>query len=111
MMMNRLRLEEDRTVKIITKEVRNLFISRKVIHSKTIKDIRDLLKLKKQNETIKIKIITGIRILLELENEESYKEPIRAVNLYSHNYIKYENNVIERKHYQLNNILIKLDHD
>ena len=96
--MNRLRLGKDRTVKIITKEVRNLFILRKVIDSKTIKDIRNLLKLKKQNEAIKNKIITYILIHLELENEEeNYKEPLRVVNVCSYNYNKYENNVDRNK--------------
>ena len=36
-------------------------------------------------------IISDIRNLFELENEDYYK-PIRVDNLYSNNYIKYEYN-------------------
>ena len=47
------------------------------------------------------------------EEEENFYKPVRVSNFWSNGYIEYESNgvmVIEIKHYQLKNILIKLDH-
>ena len=55
----------------------NLFRTKKEIDDTTIKDIRNLLRLKKENEVIKNRIIIDIRNILEYEEEDYYK-PVRV---------------------------------
>ena len=73
------------------------------------KDIRNLFRLKKESETIKDKIVRDIRNLLEHEEEDYYK-PVRVINFWKTVIINMKVMVIEIKHYQLKNILIKLGH-
>ena len=42
--------------------------------------------------------------------KENYYKPVRVSNFWSDNYIEYKSKCDRKKHYQLNNILIKLDH-
>ena len=56
-----------------------------------MKKTRNLFKLKKENKAIKDKIISGIRNLFKLENED-YEKPVRVSNFYINNYIEYRNN-------------------
>ena len=49
----------------------------------TIKDIRKLFWLNKENEAIKERIIRVIKNLFELEKEENYHRPVRKGNFYS----------------------------
>ena len=65
--------------------------------------------MKKENETVKDRIIRDIRNLFEQEKEDYYK-PVRVGYFWSINYIEYESNGDRKKHCQLKNILIKLDH-
>ena len=55
---------------------------------KKVKSIRNLLKLKKENETIKDRIIRDIRTIFRQEGH--YHKPIRVTNFWNINYIKYE---------------------
>ena len=55
----------------------------------TVKDIRNLFSLKKENEAIKDKIIRDFKNLFEHEEEDYYK-PVRESNFWSNNYIEYE---------------------
>ena len=55
----------------------NLFRTKKEIDDTTIKDMRNLLRLKKENEVIKNRIIIDIRNILEYEEEDYYK-PVRV---------------------------------
>ena len=73
------------------------------------KDIRNLFRLKKEREAIKDKIVRDIRNLLEHEEEDYYK-PVRVINFWRTVIINMKVMVIKIKHYQLKNILIKLDH-
>ena len=73
------------------------------------KDIRNLSRLKKESEAIKDKIVRDIRNLLEHEEEDYYK-PVRVINFWKTVIINMKVMVIEIKHYQLKNILIKLGH-
>ena len=57
----------------------------------TVKDVRNLFKLKKESKAIKIRIIRDIQNLFEHEKEYDYK-PIRAGNFWSNNYIEYQSN-------------------
>ena len=63
----------------------------------------------KKNETIKDRIIRDNRKFFEHEKEDFYKS-VRVGNFWTNNYIEYESNGDRKKHYQLKNILIKLDH-
>ena len=58
----------------------------------TIKIIRNLFRIKKENEAIE-----DIRVLFE--QEEDYHKPLRAGNFWNNNYVEYET-VIEAKAYQ-----------
>ena len=56
-----------------------------------MKKTRNLFKLKKENKANKDKIISGIRNLFKLENED-YEKPVRVSNFYINNHIEYRNN-------------------
>ena len=75
--------------------MRNLFILQKEIDDTTIKDIRNLFRLKKENKAIKARIIRDISKLFE--HEEDYYKPVRAGNIWSNNYIEYESNGYKNK--------------
>ena len=55
-----------------------------------IKNIRNLFKLKKENQAIKDRIIRDIKSLFE--KEEDYDKTIREGNAWNNNYIEYESN-------------------
>ena len=44
------------------------------------------------------------------EHEENYYKPVRVNNFWSNNILNMKVTAIQIKHYQLKNILIKLDH-
>ena len=72
------------------KDVRNLFKLKKEINDSAIKDIRNFFRLKKEN-AIKHRIIRDIRNLFEHE-EEDYHKPKRVHNFWSNNYTEYDKN-------------------
>ena len=84
----------------IIKDIRNIFRRRKEIDNSTIKDITK----KKENETIKDRIIRDIKSLFEQEND--YYKPIRVGNLWNDSFIEYESNSDKKNQYK--NILMKL---
>ena len=55
-----------------------------------IKSIRNLFKLKKENEAIKDRIIRDIRTVLEQQEEKDYYKPIRVGNFCNDNDVEYE---------------------
>ena len=71
-------------------------------------DVRNLFRLKKETKPIKNNIIRYIRIL-EHEKVDYYK-PVSISSLWSNILLNIKVMAIELKHYQLKNILIKLDH-
>ena len=73
----------------------------------TIKDIRSLFRLKEENEAIKERVVRNIRNFFEYE--EDYYKLIRLGNFWSNNILNMKVMNIEVKHYQLENILIKLE--
>ena len=91
------------------KDVRNLFRIKMEIEDTAVKGIRNLLILKKNNGTIKDKVIRDIRNLFEHEKEDYYK-PARVHDFGETNIFNMKVTVIKTKHYKLKNILIKLDH-
>ena len=54
-----------------------------------VKSIRNLFKLKKENEEIKERIIRDIRKIFDQEEKDYYK-PIRVGNFWNNNYTEYE---------------------
>ena len=82
----------------VIKDIRNRFkLEKKVIKSRVIRDIRNLFRLKKENEAIKNRKIRGIRNLFE-------HEEVRVGSFWSNSYI--ENKSIS----ELNKISNKLNH-
>ena len=75
-----------------------------------IKDTKNLSRQEKETKAIKDKILRDIHNLFEHEEEENYYKPVRASNFWNSTYIENQVMVIEIKHYQLKNILLKLDH-
>ena len=70
-------------------------------HKKSIKDIR------KENYDVE-KILRDIRTLSE--PEEDYYKPIKILNAFDDNLLNMKVMVKKAKHYQLRNILIRLNH-
>ena len=79
----------------------------KEIDDTTVKDIRNLFRLKEGNETIKDKIIRDIRNLFEHEKEDYYKS-IRVGKFWSNNYIKYESKSDRNKRLSIEEHLSKI---
>ena len=88
---------------------------KKEIDDKTIKDIRNIFRLEKENKAIKNRILRDIRNIFEREEEEeNYYNQVRICNFWSNNYIEYESNddrnkTLPVKEY-LNRILIFIFH-
>ena len=104
--MGSLRLEEEN----IIKDIRNLFKLKKELNYTAIKDISNLFRQEKEIKAVKYRILRDIKNLFEHEEGENYYKPVRVSNFWSNNYIESKVLVIEKKHYQLKNILTKLDH-
>ena len=82
-MIKNLRLKEEK----IIKDIRNLFRLKKEQNETAIKDIRNLFRLKKEIKGIKNILLTNIKNLFEYEKEEeNYNKPVRVNNFRSNNY-------------------------
>ena len=66
-----------------------IFLDWKKVNGTTIKDIRTLFRLKKENKTIKEWIIRDVRDLFKYEEGDCYK-PVRAGNFLSNSHIEYK---------------------
>ena len=64
---------------------------------KTIKDVRNLFRLKKENKVIKDRILRDIRNLFKHREEKKYYKPVRVGNGLSNDYIEYKNNSDKNK--------------
>ena len=105
--MEDLRSEEQKTIK----DIRNLFRLKKELNDTAIKHIKNLFRLKKEIKGIKDIVLRNIKNLSEYEKEEkNYYKPVRVNNFWSNNYTEYKSNGDNIEYYQLKNILIKLDH-
>ena len=73
------------------KDIRNLFRLKKEQNYTAIKDIRNLFRLGKKIKAIKIKYSEILRIFLTMKEKILYK-PVRVNNFWSNNCIYYESN-------------------
>ena len=77
----------------IIKDIRNLFRLKKEQNYTAIKDIRNLFRQEKETKAIKDRILRDIKNLFEHEKEiENNYKPVRASNFWSNNYTEYEIN-------------------
>ena len=93
----------------IIKNKKNIFRQKKEQVDTTIKDMRNLCRLKKEVNRVNNIVLRNIKNLSEREKEEeNYYKPVRVDNFRRNNYTIVM--VIKMKYYQLKNILIKFDH-
>ena len=75
----------------IIKDIRNLFRLKKEQNDTAIKDIKNLFRLKKEVKGIKDIVLRNIKNLFEYEKEEeNYYKPVRVNNFWRNNYIEYK---------------------
>ena len=87
--MESLSLEEEN----IIKDIRNLFRLKKEQNYTAIKDIRNLFRQEKETKAIKDRILRDIKNISEPEKEEkNYYKQVRVSNFWSKNYIEYGSN-------------------
>ena len=72
------------------------------IKNSATKDIRNIFRLKKENEETKVRVIRNTRNLFE--HEEDYYKPVRVGNFWSNSYTEYDSNsnrskTLSMKHY------------
>ena len=70
----------------------------------------NLFRLKIKIKRIKDAVLGNIKNHFEYEKEENFYKPVRVNTFWSNNYTEYKSNGDKIKYYQLENILIKLDH-
>ena len=99
-------LEEENMIK----DIRNLSRIKKEQNYTGIKSITNLFRLKKETKTIKDRIRRDIKNLFEHEEEENCYKPVRVCKFGVIIILNTKVMVIKIKHYQLKNILIELDH-
>ena len=88
--MESLTLEEEN----IIKDIRNIFRLKKEQDYTAVKDIRNLFRQEKETKAkaIKNRILRDIKNLFGHEKEEKHYKPIRVSNFCSNNYVEYESN-------------------
>ena len=76
----------------IIKDMRDIFRLKKEQNYIAIKDVRNIFRLKKQIKGIKDIVLSNIKNLFEYEKEVNYYKPVWVSNFWSNNYIEYKNN-------------------
>ena len=77
----------------IIKSIRNLFRLKKEQNGTAIKSVKIIFRLKRKNKGIKHKVLRNIKNLFEYEKEEeNYYKPVRINNFGSNNHIEYKSN-------------------
>ena len=103
-MMESSSLEEKNIIKV----VRNVFRLKKELDDITIKGIRNFFRLEKEIKVMKYRIIRDIKNLFQHEEEDYYKL-VKVVIFGVKVMLNMKVKAIE-KHYQLKNVLMKLNH-
>ena len=65
---------------------------KKEIDYTTVKYLRNLFRLKKENKAIKNRIMKDIRNLFKHKEGKNYYKPVRVGNFWSNNSLEYESN-------------------
>ena len=105
--MEKLGLEEEN----IIKDIRNLFRLKKEQNYTEIKDIRNVFREEKETKAIKDRILRYIKNIFEQKEEEgNYYKPVRVSNFWSNNCIEYESNSDTNKTLLVEEYLNKLNH-
>ena len=86
--MESLSLEEKNTIK----EIRNLFRLKNEQNYTSVKDVGNLFRQEKETKAIKDRIQKDIKNLFENEEEENYYKQVRVSNFWSNNYFEYRSN-------------------
>ena len=73
-----------------------------------IKDIRNLLRLKRETKAIKDRMLRDIKNLFEHEEEENYYKPVRVSNRWNNSYTDYESNNNRNKTFSVEKYLNKI---
>ena len=103
--MGSLSLEEENKIK----DIRNLFRLKKEQNYTAMKGIRNLFRQEKEAKAIKDRILRDIKNLFENgKEEENYYRPVRVSDFWNKIVFNTKVTVIKIKQYQLQNILIKL---
>ena len=97
-------LEEENTIK----DIRNLCRLKNKLNDIAIKDMRNLFKLKKNPKVTKDRIVRDIMNLFEYEEEKNYHKLVRVRNFWSDNYIEYESNSDRNKTLSVEEYLNKI---
>ena len=103
-MMESSSLEEKNIIKV----VRNVFRLKKELDDITIKGIRNFFRLEKEIKVMKYRIIRDIKNLFQHEEKDYYKL-VKVVIFGVKVMLNMKVKAIE-KHYQLKNVLMKLNH-
>ena len=88
----------------IIKDIRNLFRLKKEQNYNAIKDIRNLFRREKETKVIKDRILRDTKNLFEHEEEDNYYKPVRVSN----NYIEYKSNGDRNKNLSVEEYLNKI---
>ena len=82
-------------------------VEKKQSEENMIKSIRNIFKLKKENEAIKDRTIRDIRTLFEQQEEKHYYKPIRVGNFWNNNYINYKSSGDRNKNLSVKEYLVE----
>ena len=93
----------------LIKDIKNLFRLKKEQNDTAIKDTRNLFRLKIEIKEIKDIVLRNIKNHFEFENEEeTYHKPVWLNNFLSNNYIEYKSNDDKNKRLSVKEYLYKI---
>ena len=92
--------------KVCTGEERNQANTQKKSEKNIVKSIRNLFKLKKENERIKDRITKD---MILFEQKDDYHKPIRVGNCWNNNYVEYKSNGDRTKNLSVKEYLKKIE--
>ena len=94
--------------KKIIKDIRNLVRLKKELNYTAIKDLGNLFRLDKETKAIKDRMLRDIKNLFEHKEEENHYKPVRVSNVWRKNYIEYKSNGDRNKTLSVDEYLNKI---
>ena len=76
----------------LIKDMRNIFRLKKEQNYIAVKHVRNIFRLKKEIKGIKDIVLSNIKNLFQYEKEVNYYKPVWVSNFWSNNYIEYKSN-------------------